>query len=97
MMTGREPVLITARVFNVVGQPALEFLRKNGCEVIVPEQFGPYKLPDLLPRLRDVDATLCSPDAYNAQALQSTEAAKLKINPAQVPFLERLTNILSNK
>jgi predicted NUDIX family NTP pyrophosphohydrolase len=27
----------------------------------------------------------------------SIEAAKLKINPAQVPFLERLTNILSNK
>jgi predicted NUDIX family NTP pyrophosphohydrolase len=27
----------------------------------------------------------------------SIEAAKLKINPAQVPFLERLTNLLANK
>ena len=27
----------------------------------------------------------------------SIEAAKLKINPAQVPFLERLTDILSNR
>ena len=27
----------------------------------------------------------------------SIEAAKLKINPAQVPFLERLTDILSNQ
>lgn len=72
-------VLITARVFNTVGQPALEHLRRHGCKVIVPEKFGPYKLADLLPRLEGVDATLCSPDQYNAEALRSSAASSLKV------------------
>jgi glyoxylate reductase len=72
-------VLITARVFDVVGKQALDLLQENGCEVVGPPQFGPYKLNELLPRLEGVDATLCSPDQYNATALKSSSAAKLKI------------------
>ncbi|HTG44350.1 MAG TPA: phosphoglycerate dehydrogenase, partial [Verrucomicrobiae bacterium] len=72
-------VLITARVFDVVGQPALDLLRNSGCEVILPEQFGPLKIAELLPRLEGIDATLCSPDQYNAAALQSPAAARLKL------------------
>jgi phosphoglycerate dehydrogenase-like enzyme len=72
-------VLITARVFDTLGQPALELLRSSGCEVILPQKFGPYKSDLLLTRIQGIDATLCSPDAYNAQVLQSAEAANLKI------------------
>jgi phosphoglycerate dehydrogenase-like enzyme len=72
-------VLITSRVFNVVGQPALELLQKSGCDVIIPEKFGPHKADALLEQLGDVDATLCSPDQYNSQALCSPASSKLKI------------------
>jgi phosphoglycerate dehydrogenase-like enzyme len=72
-------VLITSRVFDTIGQPALGLLREHGCEAILPEKFGPLKLEALLPRLRGVDATLCSPDEYNSQALRSAETAALKI------------------
>jgi phosphoglycerate dehydrogenase-like enzyme len=72
-------VLITARVFNTIGKPALDFLRQNSCEIILPNPFGPLRLPELLPLLKNVDATLCSPDQYNAEALQSPAAAHLKI------------------
>jgi phosphoglycerate dehydrogenase-like enzyme len=72
-------VLITARVFDAVGKSALELLRASGCEVVVPRPFGPYKLEELLRRLEGIDATLCSPDQYNAAALQSPAAARLKV------------------
>jgi phosphoglycerate dehydrogenase-like enzyme len=72
-------VLITARVFDTLGKPALELLRSSGCEAVIPDRFGPFKLDQLLPRLEGIDATLCSPDAYNAQALESPAASKLKI------------------
>src|SRR5687768_7897087 len=72
-------VLITSRVFDTIGQPALELLRTSGCEVIIPKKFGPLKADLLLPNLTGVDATLCSPDQYNAQVLRSPEAANLKI------------------
>lgn len=72
-------VLISARVFNTLGQAALDLLRKSGCEVVLPEHYGPYKLEQLLPRLPGIDATLCSPDAYNAEALASKAAANLKV------------------
>jgi phosphoglycerate dehydrogenase-like enzyme len=72
-------VLITARAFTVVGQSAQQFLKDNGCQVIVPEQFGPLSEDQLLPRLEGVDATLCSPDAYNAAVLASPAASELKI------------------
>jgi phosphoglycerate dehydrogenase-like enzyme len=72
-------VLITARVFNTVGKAALELLRSTGCEVIIPDQFGPYKFDKLLSSIVGMDATLCSPDAYNAQLLQSPQASALKI------------------
>lgn len=72
-------VLITARVFTTVGKNALELLRQNGCEVIVPETFGPYKEEELKRRIAGVDATLCSPDQYTAGLLQSEAAANLKV------------------
>lgn len=72
-------VLITSRVFDTIGEPALELLRANGCEVILPEKFGPYKTEILIPSLRGVDATLCSPDQYNVQTLRSPESSRLKV------------------
>ena len=72
-------VLITARVFDTVGKPALELLRQNGCEVILSNPFGPLRIAELLPRLNGADATLCSPDQYNAETLRSSAAANLKI------------------
>lgn len=72
-------VLITSRVFAFLGKPALELLRESGCNVILPTPFGPLPFKELLPRLQDVDATLCSPDQYTAEALRSQEAARLKI------------------
>ena len=72
-------VLITARVFEIVGQPALELLRSSGCEVIIPERFGPYSTQTLIEQLRGVDATLCSPDKYTPEALQCAGASNLKI------------------
>jgi phosphoglycerate dehydrogenase-like enzyme len=72
-------VLITARVFNVLGKPALELLKKNGCEVVLPEKFGPLKTEELLQRIEGFDATLCSPDQYNATALQAPATKSLKV------------------
>src|SRR5437762_904453 len=72
-------VLITARVFKVVGQSALDLMEKEGCKLIMPEQSGPLKAEQLLEQLKGVDATLCSPDAYNASVLKSPAAANLKI------------------
>jgi phosphoglycerate dehydrogenase-like enzyme len=72
-------VLITARVFDTVGKGALELLRANQCEVIVPDPFGPYQQKELLSRLPGVNATLCSPDQYNASVLQSEAAKDLKV------------------
>jgi phosphoglycerate dehydrogenase-like enzyme len=72
-------VLITARVFDTVGEPALELLRRSGCNVIIPPRFGPYNSNDLLGILGEVDATLCSPDGYRAEVLQSPVAERLKV------------------
>src|SRR5687768_7954847 len=72
-------VLLTARVFEVVGKPALELLRSNDCEIVMPRRYGPLKLDELLPLLEGMDTTLCSPDQYNAAALQSTAASNLKL------------------
>lgn len=72
-------VLITARVFDTVGQPALDLLKRSGCNVIIPPKFGPYHQADLLEILGEVDATLCSPDQYTATVLDSPQAARLKV------------------
>ena len=72
-------VLITARVFTTVGVEALELLRRAGCNVIMPEEFGPHSEEELLRRLQKVDAVLCSPDRYTARVLQSAEARDLKV------------------
>jgi phosphoglycerate dehydrogenase-like enzyme len=72
-------ILITARVFKTLGKPALELLAKSGCEVVMPEKLGPLKIEDLLPSIEGFDATLCSPDEYNAAALQSPATKRLKV------------------
>ena len=72
-------ILITARVFDTVGKPALELLRAQGCEIVMERPFGPLKLEDLLRRIEGIDATICSPDQYNAAALQSPATARLKV------------------
>ncbi|PYI88378.1 MAG: hydroxyacid dehydrogenase [Verrucomicrobia bacterium] len=72
-------VLITARTFEQVGRPALELLKKSGCEVIIPEKFGPLNEDELRQRLDGIDATLVSPDKYTAAVLGSPAAAQLKI------------------
>jgi glyoxylate reductase len=72
-------ILITARVFKTLGKPALELLAKSGCEVVMPDKLGPLKLEDLLPSIEGFDATLCSPDQYNAAALQSPATKRLKV------------------
>ncbi|MBI4663939.1 MAG: phosphoglycerate dehydrogenase [Verrucomicrobia bacterium] len=72
-------VLVTARTFKDVGGPAMEALKKAGCEVVIPPRFGPLADSELLPLLEGVDAVLCSPDAYSAAVLSSSRAARLKI------------------
>ena len=50
--------LITARAFDVVGEPADELLKANGCEVVIPDQFGPLA-PDVLQReMEGMDAVV---------------------------------------
>lgn len=72
-------VLITARAFGVVGEAACELLKRNGCEVVIPDQFGPLA-PDVLRReMEGKDAVLCSPDPYTREFMQTPEAADLKI------------------
>lgn len=72
-------VLITARTINAVGQSALDLLRKEGCEPIIPPTMGPFKAGELLPLLDGVDAGLVSPDDYSARVLATPAAANLKI------------------
>src|SRR5690349_5630245 len=72
-------ILISARVFGVVGETARNLLEEAGCELIIPNPAGPYRVSDLLPRLNGVDATLCSPDQYNAEVLRSSAASTLKV------------------
>lgn len=72
-------VLITARVFRVVGSAALELLKAQGIDVVMPERSGPLKIDELLPQLEGMDATICSPDQYSAAALQSPAARQLKV------------------
>jgi phosphoglycerate dehydrogenase-like enzyme len=72
-------VLITARTFEVVGKPAIEFLKSKGCEVTIPPKWGPLSGSELLEQLSGHDAVLCSPDAYNADVFASIEGSNLKI------------------
>jgi glyoxylate reductase len=72
-------VLITARVFATVGKSAHELMTRHGCEVIVPERFGPFRAADLVPKLAGIDATLCSPDQYNADVVALPELKQLKV------------------
>lgn len=71
--------LITARACEQVGQPAIELLRKAGCEVILAPKFGPLSAEELLKILDGADAVLASSDKYSAAVLESPAAARLKI------------------
>lgn len=72
-------VLITARAFGDVGAPACELLKANGCDVVIPDEYGPLA-PDALRREMDgIDAVLSSPDPYTKDFMRSPEAARLKI------------------
>jgi glyoxylate reductase len=72
-------ILITARTFEVVGKPAIEYLLSKGCEVTIPPKWGPLGESELLEQLEGHDAVLCSPDAYGAKIFESEEAKCLKI------------------
>lgn len=72
-------VLVTARVFATVGKSAHELMTRHGCNVIVPERFGPFGAADLVPKLAGIDAALCSPDQYNAEVLGRPELGRLKV------------------
>ncbi|MCS1406854.1 MAG: Glyoxylate/hydroxypyruvate reductase B [Verrucomicrobia subdivision 3 bacterium] len=72
-------VLITARAFSVVGEPARELLKASGCEAIIPDHFGPLPPEDLLRAVDGMDAVLCSPDPYTKELFGRPEAASLKI------------------
>lgn len=70
---------MTARGYTVVGEPCRKILEAGGCEVVVPEDYGPLSPDRLRKALVDVEATLCSPDAYTREVMFSPEAAQLKI------------------
>lgn len=72
-------ILVTAEPIKTVGEQARQLLRDAGCELIFPPQFGPLKEQALLTALDGMDAVIASHDAYNAAALSSPAAAKLKI------------------
>ncbi len=72
-------VLITARTFDRVGEPAREILEGAGMSLIVPPRLGPLEEEELAGVLDGADAVLCSPDAFTAALLARPEAAGLKI------------------
>ncbi len=72
-------ILITARTFEVVGKPAIEFLKSKGCEITIPPKWGPLSGAELLEQLNGHDAVLCSPDAYHADVFNTQEGKALKI------------------
>jgi lactate dehydrogenase-like 2-hydroxyacid dehydrogenase len=72
-------VLITARTFEQVGQPALTLLKHAGCELVIPPKYGPFNEEELFQRLPGIDSALVSPDKYTAAVLSSPAASQLKI------------------
>ena len=72
-------VLITARTFEQVGQPALILLKHAGCELVIPPKYGPFNEEELFQRLPGIDSALVSPDKYTAAVLSSPAASQLKI------------------
>src|SRR5947207_5354098 len=72
-------ILVTARALDEVGAPALELLRKAGCELVIPPKYGPHPADVLLGLLPGADAVLASMDKFNAEVLGSTAATNLKM------------------
>src|SRR5947207_2414509 len=72
-------ILVTARALDEVGAPALELLRKAGCELVIPPKYGPHPADVLLGVLPGADAVLASMDKFNAEVLGSSSAAGLKL------------------
>ena len=71
--------LITARTFEKVGKSALDLLRENDCEAVIPPRFGPWTETEIIRELDGIDAVLCSPDVYSRTVIRSSNAAGLKI------------------
>ena len=72
-------VFITARVSHEVGQPALALMREAGCQITIPDAFGPFKAEQIQKLLAGMDAVLASADEYPASVLQAPSLAGLKI------------------
>jgi phosphoglycerate dehydrogenase-like enzyme len=72
-------VLVTAEPIKTVGEQARQLLLKAGCEIVFAPQFGPLKEEALISALDGMSAVIASHDAYNAAALSSPAASKLKI------------------
>src|SRR5262245_11655881 len=72
-------VLITASAMNRAGQKAQALLHDAGCDLVIPQKFGPLRAAALSPLLLDKDAVIASLDEYSAEILNSPAAARLKI------------------
>lgn len=72
-------VLITARAFDEVGQPAAKLLRQAGCDLVIPPKYGPLPADVLEPLLEGNQAALVSMDKFTASVLGSRAASQLKI------------------
>ena len=72
-------VLVTARAYDIVGEPARNVFESNGCQVVIPDRFGPMPEEALNGMIGGIDAVLCSPDPYTRAVLHSEAAAHLKI------------------
>jgi phosphoglycerate dehydrogenase-like enzyme len=72
-------ILITARACELVGVPALDLLKKAGCEVVLPIKFGPLNAEEVLAAMDGFDGILASSDKYSPAVLESPAASKLKI------------------
>ena len=54
-------VLVTARAYDIVGEPARNVFESNGCQVVIPDRFGPMPEETLNGMIGGIDAVLCSP------------------------------------
>jgi phosphoglycerate dehydrogenase-like enzyme len=72
-------IVITARVVKEVGQPAIELLRRAGCEVVIPPKLGALRAEELQAVHGGADGVLASADQYSRAVLTSPAAARLKI------------------
>ncbi len=72
-------IVVTTPSAVEVGQSALDRLRNNGCEVVIPSRLGPLPAEAIRAAMDGCDAVLACLDDYSAAVLESSEAASLKI------------------